>query len=157
MSEKKVNPHAGVDFEQLMEMNDSLLAKNTALALDNEDLQKQCELFRQQVIRADEQYQKERDHRREVQSDNEGLKLRVLQLTTRLEAAQGLRSVEKSKRHSSIPKFVIVAAAALVALIVTMELQKLNIIWPTLGFGIQCLMAMVIAWCYAIIWDRSRK
>ena len=122
-----------------------------------EDLQKQCELFREQVLSAEHKYDKERLYRREVQRDNEDLKARLRCIAVQLEAAKALRETRRQKRLASIPKFVIIAAAALVALIVAMELQKLNIIWPTLGFGIQCLMAMVIAWCYAIIWDRSRK
>ena len=80
-----------------------------------------------------------------------------MRLCTQLEAAQGLRTVEKSKRHGSVPKFVIVAAVALVILMTSFALQKLSAIGPSVGYGIQCGAAMVIAWCYAIIWDRSRK
>lgn len=122
-----------------------------------DELIKQNQLYVEQNLKAEERCKKEHDMRREVQSINEELKSRVQYLATRLEAAQGIRAVEKSKRHGSIPKFVIVAAIALVVMMASFMLQKLCAIGPSVGYGIQCGMSMVIAWCYAIIWDRSRK
>ena len=127
------------------------------LERENDELLKQMELLTQQVIMAEDRYAEERNRRREEQSLNADLKDRVLYLCTQLEASRELRNVEKSKRHGSIPKFVIVSAVALAVLMASFTLQKLCIIGPSVGFGIQCSMAMVIAWCYAIIWDRSRK
>lgn len=127
------------------------------LTAEAEDLQKQVQLLIEQNIKADDQYIKEREHRREVQRHNAELEERVRCLVTQLEAAQGLRTVEKSKRHNSIPKFVIVAAVALLILMASFMLQKLCAIGPAVGYSIQCGMSMVIAWCYAIIWDRSRN
>ena len=63
----------------------------------------------------------------------------------------------QKKRHGSIPKFVIVSAVALMVLMASFMLQKLCIIGPSVGYGIQCSMSMVIAWSYAIIWDRARN
>ena len=127
------------------------------LERENDELLKQMELLTQQVIKAEDRYAEERNRRREEQSINADLKDRVLYLCTQLEASRELRNVEKRNRHDSIPKFVIVASIALVVLMASFMLQKLSILGPSLGYGIQCSMAMVIAWCYAIIWDRSRK
>jgi hypothetical protein len=127
------------------------------LERENDELLKQMELLTQQVIKAEDRYIEEREKRREVQSINAGLKDKVQYLSTQLEAAQGIRAVEKSKRHGSIPKFVIVAAIALVVLMASFLLQKLSAIGPSVGYGIQCTMSMVISWCYAIIYDRSRN
>lgn len=136
---------------------DELKAKNAELDKDNQDLRIQCELFMDQVIAADKRRIEEYEFRRDIQRENEELKIRLRCKSVQLDAANSLRASRKQKRMASVPKFVIIAAAALVAFIVTMELQKLSIIGPAVGFGIQCGAAMVIAWCYAIIWDRSRK
>ena len=156
MSAKKTN-EGELSTACLYEEIEALQAKNAALDMDNQDLRVQCDLFKDQVIRAEEQYQKERDHRREVQRENEELKDRVFRLSAQLEATKSMRDAEQRKRHGSIPKFVIVAAVALLVLMASFSLQKLSLIGPAVGFGIQCGSAMVIAWCYAIIFDRSRK
>ena len=151
MSNKKTN-----ETETIVELDpkDQEIAD---LKWEIEDLQKQNQLLIEQNLKAEEKYNKEHELRREVQSINEDLKSRIQYLLNRLEAAQGLRAVEQSKRHGSIPKFVIVAAIALVVLMVSFMLQKLSAIGPSVGYGIQCGMSMVISWCYAIIYDRSRK
>lgn len=151
MSSKKVN-----EAETTVKL-DPKEREIVDLKWEIDDLQKQCELFREQVIKAEEKYIKECDRRREEQRTNAGLKDDVNFLSTQLEASRMLRTVEKRKRHGSIPKFVIVAAIALVVLMGSFLLQKLSAIGPSVGYGVQCGMSMVIAWCYAIIWDRSRK
>lgn len=154
MANKKTN---GVDLNHLMEMVDELQAKNAALELDNGDLQKQIELMMAENLRVEDLYTEERKARREASHAKFLLEGEVKTLATQLTAAKELRALETRKRHFSIPKFVIVSAVALVVLMASFTLQKLCIIGPSVGFGIQCSMAMVIAWCYAIIWDRSRK
>lgn len=136
---------------------DKVLEENAFLRKENDDLLTQVDLFKDQVIAADKKYFKERDERRDLMSENEALKLKVIRLTAKICAQNEKKDYERKKRLASIPKFVIISAVALLAIIVEMELQKLNVIWPSLGFGIQCVLAMVIAWCYAIVWDRSRK
>ena len=139
------------------EMIDALQAKNAELELEVGDLQEQMKRFISENVKLDDRYNEERERRREVQRANEMQKDRIQYLLNQLDAAKTWRAVEQSKRHGSIPKFVIVASVALVVLMASFTLQKLCIIGPSAGYGIQCSMAMVIAWCYAIIFDRSRK
>ena len=146
-----------IGIEDLMEKNDALQAENAALVLENGDLQKQVKLLVEQNIKADDKYNEERAKRRDVQSVIADQTARIDYLTVRLREAERVKGTEKEKRHVSIPKFVIVASIALVVLMASFMLQKLSILGPSLGYGIQCSMAMVIAWCYAIIWDRSRN
>ena len=136
---------------------ESLQAKNVALELEIGDLEKQAEMFRKEFIRMEDRYNEERKRRVEAQRVKVDLEEEVLHRSIQLQVSEELRAVEKRKRHGSIPKFVIVAAVALVVLMASFMLQKLCAIGPSVGYGIQCGMAMVIAWCYAIIWDRSRK
>lgn len=149
--------HAGVDIDHLMDMNDALQAKNAGLELENGDLQKQIELLVAENVRVEDLYAEERKVRRDASHAKFLLEGEVKKLATQLQAAKELRAVERSNRHGSIPKFVIVAAIALVVMMASFMLQKLCAIGPSVGYGIQCGMSMVIAWCYAIIWDRSRK
>ena len=125
------------------------------------ELQKQNLLLVEQYKSLDERFMKEKarwqKYKSDLLEDNDALQRRNKLLDQMLSKTLANANKEKALKLVSIPKFVIVAAAALVAFIVTMELQKLNIIWPSLGFGIQCLCAMVIAWCYAIIVERSKK
>ena len=156
MSVKKTN-EGTISTACLYEEIDALQAKNAALELDNGDLQEQSNRFMKQAVEALEKCDKEHEYRREVQRENEELKDRVNRLSAQLEASKALRDSERRKRHGSIPKFVIVAAVALVVMMVSFTLQKLCAIGPSVGFGIQCGASMVISWCYAIIFDRSRK
>ena len=151
MSAKKTsgtNPRAEIE---------ALQAKNVALELEIGDLEKQTEMFRKEFIRMEDLYNKERKQRVDAQRAKVDLEEEVLHRSIQLQVAEEMRAAEKRKRHRSIPKFVIVAAIALVVLMASFMLQKLCAIGPSVGYGIQCGMAMVIAWCYAIIWDRSRK
>lgn len=136
---------------------EALQAKNVALELEIGDLEKQTEMFQKEFIRMEDRYNEERKQRVEAQRVKVGLEEEVLHRSIQLQVAEEMRAAEKRKRHGSIPKFVIVAAIALVVLMASFMLQKLCAIGPSVGYGIQCGMAMVIAWCYAIIWDRSRK
>ena len=157
MSAKKKNDLEGLDLDQVVSENLSLLEENTYLSTEVEELKAQALLFKDQAIASEDKYSKERDHRRAVQRENEELKDRVFRLSAQLEAAKSMRDAEQRKRHGSIPKFIIVAAVALLVLMTSFSLQKLSLIGPAVGYGIQCGAAMVIAWCYAIIFDRSRK
>ena len=139
------------------EMIDALQAKNAELELENGDLREQVDIYQKEAIRADDRYSAEHKKWKDAIYEKFAAENDRFIMATQLEAEKALNATQRKKRHASIPKFVIASAVALVLFIAAMELQKLNIIWPSLGFGVQCLMAMVIAWCYAIIWDRSRK
>ena len=131
--------------------------KKEELLFEVEDLCKQNQLLVEQYASMEDRYNEERSMRVEAKKAAIELEEKVIHLTAQLEASRELRKVEQSKRHGSIPKFVIVAAIALVVLMGSFLLQKLSAIGPSVGYGIQCGMAMVIAWCYAIIFDRSKK
>lgn len=60
------------------------------------------------------------------------------------------------RRHSTISRLVLIALVALVALVIPYFLQNLSVIGPQLSYTIQCGLFMTIAWCMALIWDRSR-
>ena len=122
-----------------------------------EDLCRQNKLLVEQIAKTEDHYNEEHKMRVEAKKAAIELEEKVIHLTAQLEASKELRKVEQSKRNGSIPKFVIVAAIALVVLMGSFLLQKLSAIGPSVGYGIQCGMAMVIAWCYAIIFDRSKK
>lgn len=156
MSTKKTNEHS-VDIDKLYEMNDELQAKNAALELDNQDLRESLERMERAVVHMEDRYNDERKQRVEIQREKVALEDRTRYLSDRLSKGQEQRVAERNTRHGSIPKFVIVAAIALVVLLASFMLQKLSEIGPSVGYTIQCAMSMVIAWCYAIIWDRSRK
>lgn len=156
MSTKKTNEH-GVDLDKLYEMIDGLQAKNAALEMDNQDLLESLERMERAVVQMEDRYNDERKQRVEIQREKVSLEDKARYLSDRLSEAQGQRVAERNTRHGSIPKFVVVAAVALVVLLASFMLQKLSAIGPAVGYTIQCAMSMVIAWCYAIIWDRSRK
>ena len=122
-----------------------------------EDVQKQMELLVKENVRLDDQCAKEREKRVRAEKLLTGLEEQHSYLKAQLAAAKELRAVEKRKRHDTIPKFVIVAAVALVSLVIPYSLQHMAVIGPQTAYTIECVLMMVIAWCYAIIWDRSRN
>lgn len=139
------------------EMIEALQAKNAELELENGDLREQVEIYQKEAIRTEDRYLEEHHKWRDAVHGKIAAENALFCLSTQLDAAKTMQAVERKKRHASIPKFVIVAAIALAVLMASFVLQKLSVIGPSVSFGIQCSMAMVIAWCYAIIWDRSRK
>ena len=139
------------------EMIEALQAKNAGLELDIGDLEKQVEVFQKEVIRMEDRYDEERKNRVRAEKVSIELEEQVNRLTAQVEAAKWLRTVEKRKRHASIPKFVVTSAVALIALMIPYSLLKLGCIDPQTGFGVECVLMMVIAFCYGIIWDRSRN
>ena len=156
MSAKKTMTNA-VDVAELYETIDELKAKNAALYEDCCDLQKQNELLVKESIEAENNYGDERKRRVKAEKVVIDMQNEIKRLAVQIEAAKTMRAVEKRKRHGSIPKFIIVSAISLVVLLASFMLQKLSAIGPSVGYTIQCGMSMIIAWCYAIIWDRSRK
>ena len=156
MSAKKTMTNA-VDVAELYETIDELKAKNEALYEDCCDLQKQNEILVAESLEVENRYSDERKLRVEAVNARNALEDRIKFLYTGIAVTKKQIAFEKKKRHASIPKFVIVSAIALVVLLASFMLQKLSAIGPSVGYTIQCGMSMIIAWCYAIIWDRSRK
>ena len=81
--------------------------------------------------------------------------LTILKKKARLAKAAQEKQAQAQRR--SLTKFVIIALSSLVLLAVPCTLQKLSIIGPQLSYGIECGLMMVVSWCYALIWDRTRK
>lgn len=155
MATKKTNKEETV--AEMREVIKVLEAKNASLYEDCCDLQKQNDLLVKESIEAENNYGDERKRRVKAEKVAIDMQNEIKRLSVQIEAAKTMRSVEKRKRHGSIPKFVIVSAIALVVLLASFMLQKMSAIGPSVGYTIQCGMSMIIAWCYAIIWDRSRK
>ncbi len=78
-------------------------------------------------------------------------------LRKKADCQKEMERAAEEKRRRSLVKFVIVALSALVLLAVPCTLQKLCIIGPQLSYGIECGLFMVVSWCYALIWERTRK
>ena len=127
------------------------------LLAEIEDFQKQMELLVKENVQLDDLYNAERKKRVRAEKLLTGLEEQHTYLKAQLQAAKELKAVEKRKRHGTIPKFVVTSAVALIALMIPYSLQKLGCIDPQTGFGIECVLMMVIAFCYGIIWDRSRN
>lgn len=70
---------------------------------------------------------------------------------------QEAQRAARQKRQHSCVRLVVIALLSLVLLVVPCTLQKLCIIGPQLAYALQCSLLMVISWCYALIWDRTRK
>ena len=136
---------------------EELKASNAALIDENEDLKNQNDLLVQENVRMEDRYNEERKQRVEAQKKAVVLQEELNKRQGQLNYEREQKHLGQKKRHGSIPKFVIVSAVALVVLMASFMLQKLCIIGPSVGYGIQCIMAMVIAWSYAIIWDRARN
>lgn len=156
MSAKKTNDKAA-EVKELHAMIEELKAKNEALYLECCDLQKQNDLLVKESIEDRDRCDEERKQRVKIQREKVDLEENVKFLTLRLNEVKEQRMAERNKRHASIPKFVIVSAAAMVVLLASFMLQKVCAIGPSAGYTIQCGMSIIIAWCYALIWDRSRK
>ena len=146
-----------VTFDDLYKKIEALQSENATLEQDVCDLERQVELFHKEAIRMEDLYNVERKQRVEAKKSCIDLEEEVNRLTARLDASKELRAVEARKRHASIPKFVIASAVALAALIVPYTLHQMAAIGPQVAFTTECALMMIIAWCYAIIWDRSRK
>lgn len=138
-----------------------LLDANAALVEENLDLQKQNDLLVEQITGLENRYNQDRarwnKYKAEVLADNEALEKRNMALENAEEKYRKAQAQEYSRRVSTIPKFVFAALLALMGMGVAYILQKLCVIGPSAGFGLQCLMAMVISWCYATIVERARK
>lgn len=150
-----------VAIAELHEQIDALQAENAELLHENDALRRENERMMKDCIRFEDRYGEEHQKRMRERNDasliNTYLGKRVKYLDTQLKAAKELRAAEKTKRQASVIKFIIASAVALGLLAVPCTLQKLSIIGPQLGYAIECSLMMVIAWCYALIWDRSKK
>ena len=153
MGTKKTNESA-VSVDELLEKIKTLQYENEAIraALNHSD-----------SIALDNERRMSREHKARMHERNESAKTisdltyEVESLKARLGASKELRAVEKDKRHRSIPKFVFTSLGALALLAIPYALHMAGQIDYRLAFGIEAPLMMVIAWCYALIWDRSRK
>lgn len=162
MSAKKTTSFADVtNIADLYEKIDALQAENSALELEIGDLRKENERLMKECISFEDRYgeeHKKRMHERDEASKAKAeLECKIKFFTDSIDVTKKQIAYEKKQRHASIPKFVIVAAASMVVMMAAFMLQKADVLDPSVGFGIQTATAMVIAWCYATIWDRSRK
>lgn len=131
------------------------------LIADNTDLQKQLELLREQHIKLKDRYSDEKEqwrkYRRDLMAENDTLRDNVLLLDNKLKMLDSVKANERSRLVATVPKLVIISAAALALCGVPWLLQKLSVIGPQLSYTLQLGLMMVISWCYALIFDRTKK
>lgn len=138
-----------------------LHAVNAELVEENASLRDQLQTFSEMAAKAEDKFHNEHSKRIEEGNIAAGVQLslhrKLEAVSSRLEKERISAEQREKRRFASIPKFVLAAAAAFVLLLVPNGLQKLSVIGPQLSFVIQALLMMVMSFCYAIIWDRSRK
>lgn len=152
---------ASLCVDELVKEIDLMKQEKAELLAEIEGLRDHNERLMKDYISLEDRFNKEHKERM-MERSNAGklhtyLGKRIVYFSTQLETEQARRKVEMTKRRNSIPKFVIVSAVAMVLLTVPFTLQSLAVIGPQLGFGIEAALMMVISFCYAIIWDRSRN
>ena len=125
------------------------------------DLERQNELLIKQHIGLENRYNQEkarwRQYKADMLAENEALRNRNIMLETLEEKRCKAADQERERRVETVPKLVIIAAACLGLCCIPWALQKLSIIGPQLGYALQTGFMMAISWCYALIWDRTRK
>lgn len=131
------------------------------LLAECQDLQKQLVLSHEQYISMKDRYDSEkyqwRKYRREAMTENDNLRDQILHLHQALEKCKIAEAQEHKKKVATVPKLVFIAFGALVGAAIPYALQAAGVIGPQLSYGIQCGLMMAISWCYALIWDRTRK
>lgn len=152
---------SAVAVADLHEKIDSLEAECAEIGKENEYLRREVERLMKDCIRFEDRYGEEHQKRMrergkadktigELTCDNDLLR-------AKLNTEREIRALHQRKRQASVSKLVIASAVAVVLLLVPCALQRWGIIGPQLGYAIECSLMMVIAWCYALIWDRSKK
>ena len=125
------------------------------------DLQEEAKRLTRGQLSAEDKLAEEhkaRMHERgKAQKTIVALKTMAERLTVQLDAARELRRVTQERRRRSLPKFVVISAVALGMFLVPYALLDLGVIGERLAFGIEAPLMMVIAWCYATIWERTRR
>lgn len=138
-----------------------LKAENAALMDENIDLARQNELLVKQHTGLEDRFNLEKarwkQYKADMLTENEALRQRNIALEQAEEKRRIGIAQERSRRIATVPKLVIIAAGALAALAIPYTLQVAGVIGPQLSYGIQCGLMMAISWCYALIWDRTRK
>lgn len=131
------------------------------LLADNEDMKKQLKLSHEQYISMKDRYDSDKEqwrkYRRDAMTENDNLRDQILHLHQALEKCNIAAAMEHKKKVATVPKLVFVAFGALVGVAIPYALQAAGVIGPQLSYGIQCGLMMAISWCYALIWDRTRK
>ena len=127
---------------------------------EKQEMQNQIDILIQKAIKADDQY---RDERRSHERDRKIFDAARLELHQTIEAlhtdlakANERERKATQRRHGSIPRLVLISLVSLVTLAIPYFLQNLSVIGPQLSFTIQCGLFMAIAWCMALIWERSK-
>lgn len=150
-----------VDIDALLEQIERLNAENAKLELENGDLR--AAMKHSDSIALDYERRLSVEHKKRMHERNESVKT-IEDLTcdneclrAQVDAVKELRALEQSNRHRSIPKFVLASLIAMGLIAVPYTLAMTGDIDLRLAFGIEAPLMMAISWCYALIWDRSRK
>ena len=143
------------------EPQDELHKQLEELMADNMDLQKQYDLLMSQHIGLEDRFNLEKTRWKQTNTkllaENEALNNHIKVLELSEEKGRKAMAQDRIRRIAAVPKLVIVAAAALALCVVPWVLQKLCVIGPQLAYTLQCGLMMVISWCYALIFDRTKK
>lgn len=140
---------------------EQLQHENMLLREDNEDLRKQTELFVSQLAEADDrlaaQREKFNDYRADASQAADAMMRRIKELEAAAEKRKVAKHQERAARVASASKLVVIAASLLIPTAAANLLQRFGIVDPQIGFALQASCMMGISWCYALIWDRTRK
>lgn len=139
---------------------DSKLSYEELMA-DNEELAHQNDLLMKQYIGLEDRFNQEkakwRQYKADVLGENEEIRTHALRQERQIEKLRAAGEQERNHRVATVPMLVVISAAAMALVMVSCMLQKLCVIGPQLSYGIECGLMMVVSWCYALIWDRTRK
>ena len=131
------------------------------LIAENKELQAQADLHIQQYVKLKDQLNCEREtwnkRRRELTREVEAIRSRLDIADRSCEKMRIDKSHERAARIASVPKLVVASLVATGCLAIPYTLQTAGVLDPRISYGIQSALMMVISWCYAMIWDRTRK
>lgn len=147
---------------------EQLQHENMMLREDNEDLHKQVELFVSQLAEADDRIcdwrSKHEDLRKkhnaycaDAKRSADSMLLRIQELEAAAEKRKVAKHQERAARVATASKLVVIAASLLIPTVAVNLIQKFGLIDAQIGFALQAICMMGISWCYALIWDRTRK
>lgn len=126
-----------------------------------QDMERQLDRLIQQNLSLDNKLATEHKLRMRERNAAEGTELylrRKLQNTEeKLQKERVAKEQKHMKRMAAIPVLAVTSLLALALLAVPATLQQFGIIGPQLSHAMQSGLFMIIAWCMALVWDRTGK
>lgn len=157
---KKNTPTPATDAT-VEEFHKAMTGEQIDVVAEMQDMEQQLERLIQQNLSLDNKLSTEHKLRMRERNAAEGTELylrRKLQTAEeKLQKERIGREQKHKERMASIPVLAIVGLVSLALLFVPSVLHELQIISQRLSSLIQHSLAMEVAWCMALIWDRAGK